>query len=73
MQSISNPSTKVINRGMMQNISKDIPFYPDSTYRPPPKPVRIPMSYVSENIDINLELSPFQEGLISETYQRPDK
>ena len=23
---------------------KDIPFYPDPTYKPPPKPVRIPMS-----------------------------
>ena len=22
---------------------KNIPFYPDPTYRPPPKPVRIPM------------------------------
>ena len=71
---------EIINREMMQNISKDIPFYPDPTYRPPPKPVSIPMSEVSENIDIDQELntnfeenSPFQEGVVSEMYQRPDK
>ena len=68
---------EVINRGMIQKINKDIPFYPDPTYRPPPKPVRITMS---ENKDISPELntdfeenSPFQEGVILETYQRPDK
>ena len=38
------------------------------------------MSESPENVDINLEInvdfeenSPFQEGVISETYQRPDK
>ena len=71
---------EVINRGMIQKITKDIPFYPDPTYRPPPKPVRIPISEVQGNIDINAELntdfkenSLFQDGIISETYQRPDK
>ena len=70
VQSISNPSMETINRRMMQKISKDIPFYPDPTYRPHPKPVRIPMLEVPGNIDINLELytgfeenSPFQEGV----------
>ena len=57
------------------------------TYRPPPKPIRsnVPRSQESsqsspssENIcsDINLDFkenSPFQEGIISEAYQRPDK
>ena len=59
---------------------KDIPFYPDLTNRPPPKPVRIPTSESPKNIDISPELnidfeenSPFQEGVISEAYQRPDK
>ena len=65
----------------------DVPFHPDPTYRPPPKPVRSNMprsqensqsSPSTENIspDINLEFeenSPFQEGIISEAYQRPDK
>ena len=48
-------------------------------YRPPPKPVRILTSENPENIDISPDLiiefeenSPFQ-GVISETYQRPDK
>ena len=59
---------------------KDIPFYPDPTYRPHTKPVRIPTSGSTENIDISLELninfeenSPFQEGVILEEYHRPDK
>ena len=80
VQSINNSSAEVINRKPIQKINKDIPFYPDPTYRPPPKPVRIPTSESPENIDISPELnidfeenSPFQEGVISETYQRPDK
>ena len=65
----------------------DVPFHPGSTYRPPPKPVRSHMpgnqessqsSTSTENInpDINLDFeenSPFQEGIISEAHQRPDK
>ena len=38
VQSISNPSIEVINRRMMQKISKDISFYPAPVYQPPPKP-----------------------------------
>ena len=63
------------------------PFHPGPTYRPPPKPIRsyIPRSQECsqssssvENInpDINLDFeenSPFQEGVISETFQRLDK
>ena len=65
----------------------DVPFHPGPTYRPPPKPIRsnMPRSQESsqsvpsvENVnpDINLDFeenSPFQEGIISETYQRLDK
>ena len=65
----------------------DVPFHAGPTYRPPPKPIRsnMPRSQESsqsspstENInpDINLnfeENSLFQEGIISEAYQRPDK
>ena len=64
-------------------MTKDIPIYPDSTYRPLPIPVRTHMpgssqSSESTNIDteINIDFeenSPFQEGIISEIYQRPDK
>ena len=62
---------------------KDIPFYPCPIYRPPPKPVRTPTpgsshSSESKNNDpeINIDFEenfPFQEGIISEIYQRPDK
>ena len=76
MQSTNNSNVEVINR---RQIIKDIPFYPNPTYRPP-KPVRTPTSERSENIDFSLELnidfedhSPFQEGVISQTFQRPDK
>ena len=47
--------------------------------RPPPKPVKTHMLgslESSESTDINIgfeENSPFQEGIISETYQWPDK
>ena len=77
--------------GMIQKrpLPTDVPFYPGTTYRPPPKPVRsfTPESHGGSqssnsseitNIDpgVNLdfkEISPFQEGVISEAYQRPDK
>ena len=80
VQSVSNPSVVVINRRLIQKTNKDIPFYPDPTYRPPPKLVKISTSESQENIDISLDLNidfeencSFQEGVISETYQRPDK
>ena len=70
---------EAINRRMMQHISKDTPFYPDPVYCPPHKPGKIPIPKHPEHMDINLELktdfeenSPFQ-GVISESYQRPDK
>ena len=62
---------------------KDIPFYPDPTYRSLSKLVRTfwpggSQSSESTNIDpeINIDFeenSQFQEGIILETYQRPDK
>ena len=67
----------------------DGPFYPGPTYRPPPKPIRSQMLGSHEgsqssdssgstniNTDINLDFeenSPFQEGVISEVNQRPNK
>ena len=65
----------------------DVPFHLGPTYSPPPKLIRsnVPRSQESsqssssvENInpDINLDFeenSPFQEGVVSETFQRPDK
>ena len=65
----------------------DAPFNPGPVYRPPPKPIRsnIPISQKSSqssssmddiNPNINLDFGenfPFQEGMISATFQRPDK
>ena len=79
VQSTTNSNDESPHRSSM---IKDIPFYPDPTYRLP-KPVRTPVpessqSSDSTNIDpeINIDFeenSPFQEGIISEIYQRPDK
>ena len=80
LKSISNPSTEAIKRRTMQKISKDIPFYPDPVYQPPPKPIKISIPEILVKMDDNLKIntsfienSPFQEGVISKTYQRPDK
>ena len=52
VKSINNSNAEVINR---RPVIKDIPFFPDPIFRPSPKPVRIPTSERSENIDISLE------------------
>ena len=80
VQSITNSNEEVTHRSPM---IKDIPLYPDPTFRPPPKPIRTPVPEISQNsesTDINQEINinfeentPFQEGIISEVYQRPDK
>ena len=77
VQLVNDPSVKAIKRRPM---IKDIPFYPNLNYRPPPKPIRIPTSGGPEKLDISQEInidfeenSPFQEGVFSETYQRPNK
>ena len=65
----------------------DVSFHPGPTYRVPPKPTRtnalrsqessqILLSVENINPDINLDFeenSPFQEGVISETFQRQEK
>ena len=59
---------------------KNILISPDPTYRPPPKLTRVPTWEHPENIDISPEInndfkenSLFQEGVISETYQKTNK
>ena len=37
-QSITN-KTEAIARGMIQVKNKELPFYPDPIYRPPPRPL----------------------------------
>ena len=81
-------SANNVDKGMTHTrpLIPDVPFHPGLTYRPPSKPIRsnVSRSQVSsqsspstESIssDINLDFeenSPFQEGIISEAYQRPD-
>ena len=73
--------TETITRRMIQDKSRELPFYPDPIYRPPPRPPENlwPNSLESKpdirpKIDIEFEEnSPHQEGIISEFYQRPDK
>ena len=74
-------STKIIDRKTIQDVGRKIPICPDPVYRPPPKPVKTSIPNIPGSLsDIDPELaidfednSPFQEGAISETYQRPDK
>ena len=77
-QSISSSKTKAITQGMIQNINREISFYPDPIYRPPLWPpenlgsMRIQRKAdTSHRIDLEFEEnSPYQDGIISETYQR---
>ena len=66
---------------MIQNIKREIPFYPDLIYRPLPHPTE---NLSSLRIESKTDASPrvelefeedslYQEGIISETYPRPDK
>ena len=84
MHSINN-----VNEGMTHTrpLLPDVSFHPGPTYRPPLEPNRSNMPRSQEspqsspstdiiNPDINLgfeENSPFQEGIISEAYERLDK
>ena len=66
---------------MIPNINKEKPFYPDPIYRPPPKPkenlqsLRIESKTdASPRIDLKFKENLLhQEGIILETYQKPDK
>ena len=79
-QSITN-KTETITRGTVQDKNRELPLYPDLIYRPPPRLLENLPSQNSESkadtspkIDIEFkENSPYQEGIISKTYQRPDK
>ena len=71
----------MVKRKTIQDVSREIPIYPDLTCRPPAKPVKLPILEVPRSLldfdpEINMDFkenSPFQEDVISETYQRPDK
>ena len=77
-----------ITNGKMANsnpLIPDVNFHPDPVYRPLPKTTKQNMTHVQssqssnvQNINPNInfdfeENSPFQEGIIPEMFQRPDK
>ena len=83
MHSINNVSGKMTNKNPL---ILDVPFHPGPVYRPPPKPIKQDMSYpqssqsstniedINPNINFDFEEnSPFQEGVKSKIFQRPDK
>ena len=49
----------------MQGVSREIPMYPDPTYRPPPKTVELPIpedprSLLDFDPDINMDFTHFK-------------
>ena len=81
MHSISNENGM---RTKNNPVIPDIPFHPGPVYRPLPKPIKQDVSYpqssqISTNIENNNpnfdfeENSPFQEGIMSKTFQRLEK
>ena len=84
--SINNTNERMTQR---RPLSTDAPFYPGPTCRPPLKPIGsfTPESHEGSqssnsseitniNLGVNLDFeenSPFQEGVFSEAYQRPNK
>ena len=74
-------STRMIDKKLIQDVVREISIYPDLVYRPPPIPVKTAVPEIPgslSNIDPELgpdfeDISPVQEVIISELYQRPDK
>ena len=81
LQSKGDSGIKMIDRKMIHDVAREIPIYPDWVYRPPPKLFKTSVHNITGSLlDIDPELnmtfednSLFQEGVIMETYQRPDK
>ena len=80
-RSRDDPESRSIKRKSIQDISREIQTYTDPIYRPPSKPAEIPLQEIPRKLmdldnDINMDFkenSPYQEGVISETYQRPSR
>ena len=83
MHSINNVSGKMTNNNPL---IPDVPFHPGPVYSRSPKPIKQHMSYphspqistsvgdINPNINFDFEdNSPFQEGIMSKTFQRLDK
>ena len=78
--------SRTIGRKSMLNIRMEFPAYAGPIYRPSPMPTETPTKVIPKKIpvsdidtleqDITMDFednSPYQEGVISEIYQRPDK
>ena len=81
MHSINNANGKMTKNNPL---IPDVPFHPGPVYRPPSKLIKQDVTYPQssqgstdiENINPNFDFeenSPFQEGIMSETFQRLDK
>ena len=75
--SINNADDRIPNNNPLM---PDAAFHPAPILRPPPKPMKQNVQHSQNTKDINPninfdfeEISPFQEGIMSETFQRPDK
>ena len=73
--------SRMVTRKVIQDVSREIPIYPDPVYRFPLKPVKLPIPKIPRSLsdidpEINMDFeenSHFQEGVISETYLMPDE
>ena len=82
MHSINNVNDKMANSNPLIQDGTD---HPGPFYRPPPKPIKQNMTHIqssqssnidNNNSDINFDFEenfPFQEGIMSKTFQRWDK
>ena len=74
IHSTNGMSDRLINNNPFM---PDVPFHPDLLHRnPKQKPIKENIQEINPNPNINLDFeenSPFQEGIMSETFQRLDK
>ena len=75
--SINNMDDRIANNNPLM---PDDVFHPGPILRPPPKPIKQNVQSSQDRKDINSNInfdfeenSPFQEGIMSETFQRLDK
>ena len=69
----------MVKRKSIQDIRREIPAYPDSIYRSPPKPTEIPLQEIPRKLkdfdtDVNMDFkedSPYQEGPNRSYFQEP--
>ena len=83
MHSMNNMSGKMTSNNPL---IPDVPLHPGPVYRPPPKPIKQDLSNpqslqsstsieaINPNINFDFEEnSPFQEGVMTKSFQRPDR